>query len=249
MHFLAARGAAALGAPGVDADREPAARDPAPAARLADALPVPPVDRAHGAGLVSHLRYHAAVQFYETRPAACGALGARRPAARRPDHEDRRRTPTLADLSPWCSSAGSAEEDARHTTTRSRGADRSSRKWDGGDDRYHHGGRRGQPGPTRRSSTASVAAGDGGAGADEPLELADGIAPEGPIKDRLLLPFLLPVVVHRRGRALRAEHLADLPRRRLHRPRSSSARSSPSPSSWAPRSSPRARGCARRRWR
>jgi hypothetical protein len=33
---------------------------------------------------------------------------------------------------------------------------------------------------------------DGGAGAHEPLELAGGIAPEGPIKDRLLLPFLLP---------------------------------------------------------
>jgi hypothetical protein len=37
-----------------------------------------------------------------------------------------------------------------------------------------------------------VAAGDGDVGADEPLELAGGIAPEGPIKDRLLLPFLLP---------------------------------------------------------
>ena len=33
---------------------------------------------------------------------------------------------------------------------------------------------------------------DGGAGADEPLELAGEIAPEGPIKDRFLLPFLLP---------------------------------------------------------
>ena len=37
-----------------------------------------------------------------------------------------------------------------------------------------------------------VAASDGGDGTDEPLELAGGIAPEGPIKDRLLLPLLLP---------------------------------------------------------
>jgi plastocyanin len=37
-----------------------------------------------------------------------------------------------------------------------------------------------------------VAAGDGGDGTDEHLELAGGIAPEEPIKDRLLLPFLLP---------------------------------------------------------
>jgi len=37
-----------------------------------------------------------------------------------------------------------------------------------------------------------VAAGGGGDATDEPLELAEGIAPEEPIKDRLLLPFLLP---------------------------------------------------------
>ena len=47
--------------------------------------------------------------------------------------------------------------------------------------------------PTRLpATTGDVAASDGGDGTDEPLELAGGIEPERPIKDRLLLPFLLP---------------------------------------------------------
>lgn len=37
-----------------------------------------------------------------------------------------------------------------------------------------------------------VAASDGGDGTDAPLELAGGLEPERPIKDRLLLPLLLP---------------------------------------------------------
>ena len=94
-----------------------------------------------------------------------------------------------------------------------------------------------------------VAAGDGDVGADEPLELAGGIAPEGPIKDRLLLPFLLPWL------CIAAVALYALNISRIFlagdstvRARSS-ARSSPSRSWRAPRSSPPARGCARRRWR
>jgi plastocyanin len=41
-------------------------------------------------------------------------------------------------------------------------------------------------------ASGDVAASDGGDGTDEPRELAGGIEPEPPIKDRLLLPLLLP---------------------------------------------------------
>ena len=69
---------------------------------------------------------------------------------------------------------------------------------------------------TRPSSTRRSSPDDGGAGTDEPLELADAIAPEGPIKDRLLLPLLLPSCAITAVALYAREHLAHLPRGRLH---------------------------------
>ena len=61
---------------------------------------------------------------------------------------------------------------------------------------------------------SDVAAGDGGDGTDEPTRASQpSITPEAPIKDRLLLPFLLPWLCIAAVAALRAEHLPDLPRR------------------------------------
>ena len=54
------------------------------------------------------------------------------------------------------------------------------------------------------------------------------LEPRRPDQGPAAAPAPAAVAVHRRGRALRAEHLADLPRRRLHLRARSSAPSSPS---------------------
>ena len=82
----------------------------------------------------------------------------------------------------------------------------------------------------------------------QPLELAGGLAPEGPLKDRLLLPFLLPWL------CIAAVALYALNISRIFLAGDSTAALVIGTIITvailaAPPSSPRARGCARRRWR
>ena len=64
---------------------------PALAAARADAVPVPPVARAHDPGVVPDVRPHAAVPGLRDVPADLGHRGAQRPVGRGPHHEARRR--------------------------------------------------------------------------------------------------------------------------------------------------------------
>ena len=72
----------------------------------------------------------AALQVLRERAAPVRSLDARGPTARGPDHEDRRRTPTLVDHRRRVLPLGSRRGSGEHTTTRSRRSSIvSSRKW------------------------------------------------------------------------------------------------------------------------
>src|SRR6185295_14178059 len=79
------------------AGREPAAGDPAPAAGVADALPVRVVGGTDHPRVVPHVRYVADLQVLRARTAPLRPVDAPGPTGRGPDHENRGRTPTLAD--------------------------------------------------------------------------------------------------------------------------------------------------------